>query len=207
MPHTALGPAFSDAAIADTTRRLGLSFIERDDISATVADLLADGKVVGWFQGAMEGGPRALGHRSILASPESGVMRNRVNDMKHRSRWRPLGPSLPAELAGSILEEAPASPFMIVAATVKEAARNRVPAVVHVDGSTRPQAVDRLVDPMYWSLLDAFEARTGLPCVINTSLNDDAEPIACRPMDAISTFFSTGLDVLALGRFVLDRKG
>ena len=204
--HVFLGPSFSDDAIADVLREAGATSRRVDDAASAAVDLLAAGRVVGWFQGAMEGGPRALGHRSILASPHDEATRDRVNDIKRRERWRPLAPSMRQDRTSLAFGSETRSPFMIVRHDVEPGALPMAPAVVHVDGSTRVQTVDAAVDPLYASLLDGFESVTGIPCVINTSFNDETEPIVCTPRDALRTYFSSGIDALVIGRHVLEKS-
>jgi carbamoyltransferase len=151
----------------------------------------------------MEGGPRALGRRSILAPPQSVELRDRTNDVKRRARWRPLAPAVRVEEAERLLDSLMVSPYMIVSDQVRADIRHAVPGIVHVDGSTRPQTVDRARNAPFWELLRSFQSRAGLPCVINTSFNDEAEPIVCTPYDALRTYFSTDLDALAIGSFLL----
>jgi carbamoyltransferase len=168
--------------------------------------MLANGKILGWFQGRMEFGPRALGNRSILADPRDPEMNAKVNNaVKFREWWRPFAPSLLAEVAGEYLESATDSPFMILTAQVRPEKRSIIPSVTHVDGSARPQTVERDVNPLYWRLIHEFGLRTGVPVVMNTSFNLRGEPIVCTPTDAIRTFFSSGLDCLVIGNFVLGK--
>jgi carbamoyltransferase len=199
----ALGPEFSDDQIVSILRGVGVSFTAPDDICDVVARLLARDKVLGWFQGRMEGGPRALGRRSILAPPQSEELRDRTNDVKRRARWRPLAPAVRVEEAERLLDSLMVSPYMIVSDQVRADIRHAVSGIVHVDGSTRPQTVDRARNAPFWELLTSFQSRVGLPCVINTSFNDEAEPIVCTPYDALRTYFSTDLDALAIGSFLL----
>jgi carbamoyltransferase len=176
------------------------------DPAEPAAEMLAKGKILGWFQGRMEFGPRALGSRSILADPRDPEMNAKVNKIvKFREWWRPFAPSLLAEVAGEYLESAIDSPFMILTAQVRPGKRSVIPSVTHVDGSARPQTVERDVNPLYWRLIHAFGQRTGVPVVMNTSFNLRGEPIVCTPTDAIRTFFSSGLDVLVIGNFVIEK--
>jgi carbamoyltransferase len=183
-----------------------ITFEHSSRVAEEVADRLAAGQVIGWFQGRMELGPRALGNRSILASPRSTEIRDRVNRLKGREQWRPLAPSVLAERAGHYFELSGESPFMLFATKVRADVRHEVPAVVHIDGSARPQTVRRDENPALHGLLEAFENRTGLPLVLNTSFNAAGEPIVCTPADAIRTFLATGLDALACGEFIVQRR-
>jgi len=198
---TAFGPDYSNDYIRQQLDTLGITYTGCEDIGRTTAELLEQGKTIGWFQGAMEAGPRALGHRSILANPATIKMRDHLNHIKGREMWRPLGPSLREENMASMFGTTRPSPFMILAYPVKDEMQGKVPAVVHVDGSARPQTISRQVEPLYWHMLNEFEKRTGLPCLINTSFNASHEPIVCTPQDALRTFYSTSLDVLAIGAF------
>ena len=204
----ALGPAFDDAAIEAALTARGLAAPRVDDVVATTADLLATGHVVGWFQGRMEMGPRALGQRSILAHPAVPGMSDRVNRaVKHRETWRPFCPTLKAEAARAVLGSDHPAPHMTIAFDVESAWRERIPQVVHVDGTCRPQVVEAGALPRLHALLTAFEARTGLPVLMNTSLNRRGEPIAATPDDALTLWDDGGLDVLVLGERVLRRAG
>jgi carbamoyltransferase len=200
------GPNFSNEEIECVVNTYKLRYARSHDIASQTADLLSNGKIVGWFQGRMEFGPRALGGRSILADPRDPQMKEKVNRaVKFRESWRPFAPSLRAESAGDYLESATDSPFMILTAQVKSEKRNVIPAVTHVDGSTRPQIVEKDADPIYWNLINEFGKRTGVPVVMNTSFNLRGEPIVCTPTDAIRTFFSSGMDALAIGDFIVEK--
>jgi carbamoyltransferase len=206
LEHVYLGPAFDDADIENQIKQCGLAYRKPDDLPAATADLLAAGKVVGWFQGRLEGGPRALGGRSILADPRSIAARDRVNAaIKFREYWRPFCPSLTVEAATEYLKKPDAAPFMILAFEATERAKQAAPAVVHVDGTMRCQTVDRATNPRYHAMLEAFAAKTGVPVVLNTSFNVKGEAIVCTPRDAIRTFFATGIDALAIGAFIVEK--
>lgn len=206
MCHAYLGTDANDAEIERTLRTCKLRFTRLDDPAAPTAELLAQGKIVGWFQGRMEFGPRALGSRSILADPRDPEMKAKVNHaVKFREWWRPFAPSLLAEIAPVYLESAHDSPFMILTSQVRPDKRAVIPTVTHVDGSTRPQTVDRSVSPLYWRLLREFGDRTGVPVVMNTSFNLRGEPIVNSPTDAVRTFFSSGIDALVIGHFLVEK--
>jgi carbamoyltransferase len=170
--------------------------------------LLSEGRIVGWFQGAMEFGPRALGNRSLLADPRDPNMKQTLNDrIKHRESFRPFAPSVLAEEAGSwfeIRKPTPAAELMLMAYPAREHQRARIPAVLHVDGTGRVQLVRREANPRYHRLISEFFRLTGVPMVLNTSFNDN-EPIVCTPRDAIETFQKTQIDCLALGDLLVSR--
>ena len=206
MRHAYLGPAFDDAAVETALRTYKLKYTRASDVAATAADMLAQGKILGWFQGRMEFGPRALGSRSILADPRDPEMNAKVNNaVKFREWWRPFAPSIKKEAAAEYLESATDSPFMILTAQVRPEKRNVIPSVTHVDGSARPQTVEKEINPLYWRLIDEFGKRTGVPVVMNTSFNLRGEAIVHTPTDAIRTFFSSGMDALLIGGFVVEK--
>lgn len=206
MRNACLGPEFSLDQIEEALRTYKLRYTRSTDPAACAANLLADGKILGWFQGRMEFGPRALGCRSILADPRDPEMTVRVNNaVKFREWWRPFAPSMLAEVASEYLESSTDSPFMILAAPVKPSKRSVIPAVTHVDGSARPQTVEKSVNPLYWEMIRQFAERTGVPVVMNTSFNLRGEPIVCTPTDAIRTFFSSGMDALVIGNFIVEK--
>jgi carbamoyltransferase len=206
MRHAYLGPAFDDVAIETALRTYKLRYTRVDDPAGTAAELLSRGKILGWFQGRMEFGPRALGNRSILADPRDPEMTAKVNNaVKFREWWRPFAPSFKKEAAGEFLESATDSPFMILTAQVRPEKRGVIPAVTHVDGSARPQTVEKEVNPLYWRLIDEFGKRTGVPVVMNTSFNLRGEAIVHTPTDAVRTFFSSGMDALVIGGFLVEK--
>ncbi|MGH2501262.1 MAG: carbamoyltransferase C-terminal domain-containing protein, partial [Ktedonobacterales bacterium] len=158
------------------------------------------------FQGRAEVGPRALGQRSILADPRNADMRDYINsEIKHREPWRPLGPSLLAESCAAYLEKPGPSEYMIVAYQATPLAWETIPATIHVDGTVRPQAVSEATLPRYARLIKAFAALTDVPALLNTSFNLENEPIVCTPADAVRTFCSSSLDVLAIGNFLVPK--
>jgi len=206
MRHAYLGPAFDDSAIESALHTYKLSYTRVNDPAATAADLLSQRKIVGWFQGRMEFGPRALGSRSILADARDPEMNAKVNNaVKFREWWRPFAPSLKKEAASEYLESATDSPFMILTAQVRPEKRGVIPSVTHVDGSARPQTVEKEINPLYWRLLDEFEKRTGVPVIMNTSFNLRGEAIVHTPTDAVRTFFSSGMDALVIGSFLVEK--
>ena len=206
LDHLYFGPEFSDEEIELQISSCGLRYRVCDDIAEATADLLVEGKVVGWFQGRMEGGPRALGGRSILADPRSIESRDRVNAaIKFREYWRPFCPSLLEERAAGFVRDAAPAPFMITAFEATEQASQLCPAIVHVDQTMRVQTVNGHGHPRFHQLLEAFERRTGVPVLLNTSFNVKGEAIVCSPRDALRTFSSTGLDALAIGRCLIEK--
>lgn len=204
---TALGPAFTPDALRDALDRFQLPYTEPDDLPDAVAQRVADGAVAGWFQGRMEAGPRALGQRSILADPRDPAMRERINRrIKHREPWRPLAPAMLRSASPHLLGAWADLPFMIVARPVAPGARRAIPAALHVDDTARPQTVEDESHDPYARLLSAFAAHTGAAAaLVNTSFNDETEPIVCTPRDALRTFAAGELDVLALGPFLVDK--
>lgn len=201
-----LGPQYSDGEIRAVLQTYKLHGAHVPDVEAVTAGLLAEGKIVGWFQGRMEFGPRALGNRSILADPRRAEMRDRVNEcVKFREGWRPFAPSCLEEAAGEYFEQCRRAPFMIVTFDVRPDKRDVIPAVTHADGSARVQTVARATNPRFHALLSAFAGLTGVPVLLNTSFNLKGEPIVCSPKDAVRTFYSSGLDFLVLGDFVIAK--
>ncbi len=195
LAGAAFGPGYGSGEVTAALRSAGLPAEPAGP--DTVADRLAAGQVVGWFDGAMEIGPRALGHRSILADPRDAAMRERLNaQVKRREAFRPFAPSVVAGAASAHLDLAWPSPFMLE--TCQVVSPLPLPAVTHVDGSCRPQTVDPDAEPRFAALLAAFAARTGCPVLLNTSLNVAGEPIACSPADALRTMAVAGLDALVL---------
>jgi carbamoyltransferase len=206
MEHLYLGPGYTNDEIDRVLRDARLTHVVLPDIEPVVAQLLARGFVVGWFQGRMEFGPRALGNRSILADPRDAATRDRVNaSVKFREEWRPFAPACLQERAAEYFEPSAEGPYMIVTFTVRPEKRGIIPAVTHVDGSARVQTVRRESNPRFWQLIEEFGRVTGVPVVLNTSFNLRGEPIVCTPQDALRTYFTSGLDFLALGDCLLAK--
>lgn len=207
LDHAFLGPEYSDEAIESVLQRTKLKY-ERLDIAKVAARLIADGKIVGWFNGRMEWGPRALGNRSLLAHPGRADIRELMNvKVKHRERFRPFCPSILAEKAEDWLHldrDIDVNKYMLRTAKIRPEKANLVPAVIHEDQTVRPQIVREKDNPLFYRLISEFDSITGLPLLLNTSFND-SEPIVCSPQDAINTFFKTGIDYLALGSFLVSR--
>jgi carbamoyltransferase len=206
MRHAYLGPSFDDDTIEVVLRTYKLRYTRLQDPGEAAAGLLSQGKILGWFQGRMEFGPRALGSRSILADPRDPEMNAKVNNaVKFREWWRPFAPSLKKEAAGDYLESATDSPFMVLTAQVRPEKRSVIPSVTHIDGSARPQTVEKEINPLYWRLIDEFGKRTGVPVLMNTSFNLRGEAIVHTPTDAVRTFFSSGMDALVIGSFLVEK--
>jgi carbamoyltransferase len=206
MRHAYFGPSFEADAIELVLGTYKLRYTHLQDPAETAAGLLSQGKILGWFQGRMEFGPRALGSRSILADPRDPEMNAKVNNaVKFREWWRPFAPSFKKEAAGDYLESATDSPFMVLTAQVRPEKRSVIPSVTHIDGSARPQTVEKEVNPLYWRLIDEFGKRTGVPVLMNTSFNLRGEAIVHTPTDAVRTFFSSGMDALVIGSFLVEK--
>ncbi|SDV49121.1 carbamoyltransferase family protein [Chitinasiproducens palmae] len=206
MDHAYLGPEYSDDEIEAFLKWSKLSYRKVDDIVSTAANLLAAGNVIGWFQGRMEFGPRALGARSILASPVDPDMQAKLNNIKDREDFRPVAPVVMEQHAGEWFKDCGVAPFMLFVYDVKDEAAQRIPAVRHVDGTARVQTVNAAQHPRYYALLDAFRQRTGVPVLVNTSFNTRGEPMVCSPRDAIESFWTSPLDALVIGNFLLEKQ-
>ena len=209
FPNSYWGPGFTNEEIEVLLKEAKVSYKKSEDIAADAAALVASGKIIAWFQGRMEAGPRALGNRSILANPCKEGMDIRVNEeIKHRETWRPFAPSVVVESASDYfegVEKTHASPYMLHTFYVREKYRSVFPAITHVDGSSRIQTVSSKQNPRYYAYLKALEKHTGYPMTMNTSFNDKGEPIICSPRDALRCYFSTGIDALAIGDFLLEK--
>jgi carbamoyltransferase len=200
-----LGRDFDDDDIARTLEAAALPVTRPADIAREVADVLAADGIVGWFQGRSEWGPRALGHRSLLANPAHAGNLERLNDVKGREQFRPVAPMVLEERAAAIFDGPIPSPYMLFTHRVRDAWRPRIPAVVHVDGTARIQTVNRRTEPLMAAVLDEFERLTGLPVVVNTSFNTAGRPIVDSPRDALECFATSPMDALAMGRVLLRR--
>ena len=205
MDHAFFGPSYSDEEIEAFLKRGKLSYRRMKDVAAQTADILAQDRIVGWFQGRMEFGPRALGGRSILASPLSADMQQRLNEIKDREDFRPVAPVVLEEEASRWFVNAGVSPFMLFVYDVAPDKAARIPAVRHVDGTARIQTINRGQNPLYYDLLKAFERRTGVPVLVNTSFNTRSEPVVCTPRDAVECFWTSPIDALVIGSFVLEK--
>jgi carbamoyltransferase len=207
MTHAQWGPQTRDEQVEAELRARGLEFLKLDqaELAREVARILAGGSLVAWHQGRAEVGPRALGARSLLGDPRSRGTLVRMNRTKGREMWRPLAPSVLRDRFGDYFVGTP-NPFMIMAAQVRAEVRSRIPAVVHVDGSARPQVVDAACSPLYARLLEEFDAQAGVPVLVNSSLNLAGEPIVSTPADTIECFLRSDIDALAIGPCLVVRQ-
>ena len=207
MESAYLGPSYSNSEIFNDLKACQASFKELGDPEITAAGKILSGEIIGWHQGAMEFGPRALGARSILASPFDRDMKSKINaKVKFRESFRPFGPSLLIEDKEEILESPLKSlPYMTVTAHVKSAWKKQLPAVTHDDGTTRPQTVERDQNPRYWNLLRAIKKEKGIGAALNTSFNKNHEPIVNTPKEALASFFSSGMDAALIGDFLVEK--
>jgi len=208
MEHAYTGPEYSDEECAAAARAAGFEpeRLEDDRLFGDVARAIEAGDVVGWFQGRMEFGPRALGNRSIVVDPRRADMKDILNArIKHREPFRPFAPSLLAEKTGDWYEQDHTSPFMVLVYKTKPDKRDQIPAVNHVDDTGRLQTVEERVSPRYYRLIKEFGELTGVPVVLNTSFNEN-EPIVMTPEQAVETFQKTRMDVLVLGNHVVRRE-
>jgi carbamoyltransferase len=205
MAGADLGRSWSDDELEAWLRRAKVDYERPVDVAETIADVLADDGVVAWFQGASEYGPRALGHRSLLADPRRADNIERLNDVKGREQFRPVAPMVLDERAAELFDGPLPSPYMLFTHRVRQKWRDRIPAVVHVDGTARIQTVDASREPLMAQTLRAFERRTGVPVVVNTSLNTAGRPMVDDPRDALECFGSAPVDAMAIGPFVVRR--
>jgi carbamoyltransferase len=206
MGSAALGRGWDDDALAARLRTAAVAFERPPDVGAAVAEALARNEIVAWFQGRSEYGPRALGHRSLLADPRAAANLERLNDIKGREQFRPVAPMVLEERAAGIFDGPLPSPYMLFTHQVRPGWAERIPAVVHVDGTARVQTVDRRSEPLVADMLERFEALTGVPVVVNTSLNTAGRPMVDDPRDALECFGSAPVDMLAIGPFVVRRS-
>jgi carbamoyltransferase len=206
MPGAALGRGFTDEELGAWLDVAKVPHSRPADLAAAVAAELAADRIVAWFQGRSEYGPRALGNRSLLAHPGHARNTERLNDVKGREQFRPIAPMVLESRAAEIFGRGPTpSPYMLFVHEVRPSWRARIPAVVHVDGTARVQTVSPAADPLLARMLTAFESRTGLPVVVNTSLNTAGRPMVDDPRDALECFGSSPVEVLALGPYLVRR--
>jgi carbamoyltransferase len=216
MEHAYLGPAFTNTDIAqllrekqDTLRSQNCTvkeIIDEEELCNITASRIAEGCVIGWFQGRMEWGPRALGNRSIIGDPRRADMKDILNlKIKRRESFRPFAPSIIREAVGEWFETDYDVPFMLQVYQIREDKRREIPAVTHVNGSGRLQTVTKSQNERYYQLIKAFEKITKVPIVLNTSFNEN-EPVVCSPQEALDCFLRTKMDVLVMGNYVLSRE-
>jgi carbamoyltransferase len=209
MEHAYLGPEYNAREIKAAIIKNRLDYIELDEsqLLDSVADKIIEGKTVGWFQGRLEFGPRALGNRSILGDARNPKMVDILNHrIKHREWFRPFAPLVKEEKANEYFKMKNLSPFMLLAPEVREDKKELIPAVTHIDGTARVQTVSKKTNPLLWNLLDRFEMKTGVPVLINTSFNLKGEPIVCKPEEAIYDYIHSEMDCLVLGNCFLEKK-
>lgn len=210
MDHAYLGPSYDDEEIGQFLRRSGVRHRKLDDVAATAAELLAQEKIIAWFQGAMEFGPRALGARSILASPRDAAMQARLNELKDREDFRPVAPVVLAECAHQWFDSrgkpSIEAPFMLFVYDVLPEKAASIPAVRHTDGTARVQTVNSRQNPLLHRLLTEFQARTGVPVLVNTSFNTRGEPVVCSPRDALESFWTSPIDALLIGGYLVEKQ-
>jgi carbamoyltransferase len=202
----ALGRGFDEAELRDRLKRAAIPYERPEDLAAAVAEALAADGVVAWYQGRSEWGPRALGHRSLLANPRRAANLERLNDIKGREQFRPVAPMVLETRAADIFEGPLPSPYMLFTHRVRDEWRDRIPAAVHVDGTARIQTIDPALQPLLARTLDAFQRRTGVPVLVNTSLNVAGRPMVDDPRDVLECFGASPIDVLAIGPFLVRRQ-
>lgn len=200
-----LGPYYYSKEIEKLLKLFKIQYSQEKNVECATAKMIADGKIVGWFQGRMECGPRALGNRSILSDPRSKEMKDRLNNIKGRELWRPFGLSILEKEASKLLDNFSPSPFMLKSFSVKREWQQKVQAATHTDFSTRPQTVLKAQNFRLYKLLKKYYKLTGVPALINTSFNYNKEPVVCSPIDAIKTFYSSGLDCLVMGNIIIRK--
>ena len=205
MDHCYWGPEYSDEEVESFLKWTKVPYRKLADVAKETAEILAQDKIIGWFQGRMEFGPRALGARSILASPINAEMQVRLNEIKDREDFRPVAPVVLEEDAAEWFENAQQSPFMLFVYCVRSDKADKIPAVRHVDGTARIQTVNEKQHPLYYALLKEFKKITGVPVLVNTSFNTRGEPIVCSPRDAVECFWTSPFDALIINSFILEK--
>jgi carbamoyltransferase len=208
MNHAYYGPKFSneDCRVVLKNENLKFETVADEELLPRLAKMISEGAIIGWFNGRMEWGPRALGARSFLADPRRADMRRILNDkVKLREWFRPLAPSMLEEEGRSVFGKEHHDPFMITVIEVADEYKAKIPGVVHVDGTARPQMVNKKVNPRYWNLINEFKKLTGIPMLLNTSFNIQ-EPIVCSPQDAVNTFRNANFDALVLENNLVLRE-
>nr|WP_295926717.1 carbamoyltransferase C-terminal domain-containing protein [uncultured Dyadobacter sp.] len=205
MEHVYWGPEYTDQEIEQFMIWAKMPYKRLTNVAKETAEILAQDKIIAWYQGRMEFGPRSLGARSILASPIHPEMQARLNDIKDREDFRPVAPVVLEEDAAEWFEDADVSPFMLFVYPVREDKADRIPAVRHTDGTARVQTINREQHPLYYDLISAFKAITNVPVLVNTSFNTRGEPIVCSPRDAIECFWTSPFDALIINSFILEK--
>ncbi len=205
MPHAYWGPDYTDEEIEKFLKWAKVPYRKLKNVAEETADILVQNKIIGWFQGRMEFGPRALGSRSILASPIDPSMQARLNEVKDREDFRPVAPVVLQEDAAEWFKNASYSPFMLFVYDVQEDKADKIPAVRHVDGTARIQTVNEEQHQQYYQLLKAFKQKTGVPVLVNTSFNTLGKPIVCTPRDAVECFWSSPFDALVIGSYLIEK--
>lgn len=207
MDHAYLGPEFSDDEIEQFLKWTRVPYRRMTNVAAETADILASNRVIGWYQGRTEFGPRALGARSILASPLDPGMQAKLNEIKDREDFRPVAPVVMEEHANEWFVDCGIAPFMLFIFDVRADKETQIPAVRHVDGTARVQTVNRNQHALYYDLLSEFSQRTGVPVLVNTSFNTRGEPMVNSPRDAVESFWTSPLDALVIGSFLIEKSG
>ncbi len=206
MEHCYWGPEYSDEEVENFLKWTKVPYRKLENVAKETAAILAEDKIIGWFQGRMEFGPRALGARSILASPIHAEMQAKLNDIKDREDFRPVAPVVLESEANEWFEGAEQSPYMLFVYCVRSDKADKIPAVRHVDGTARIQTVNEKQHPRYYELLKEFKKLTGVPVLVNTSFNTRGEPIVCTPRDAIECFWTSPFDALVINSFLLEKN-
>lgn len=205
MHHSYWGPQYSEVDYINAIKKFNLQYKKSKDICKEAAKLIANGKIIGWFQGRMEWGPRALGNRSIIADPRNEKMKDIINvKVKHREEFRPFAPAVLEQYTNKYFDLSYPSPFMLFVYNVTKP--DKIPAVTHVDGTGRLQTVNKETNPLFYKLINEFYKITKVPVVLNTSFNDKNEPIVCSPEDALRTFLKTGIDYVVMGDLIISKR-
>jgi len=205
LHHAYLGPTYSSAEIENQLDTLKVKYTQVSDVPEKVCSKLENGDLVAYFEGSMELGPRALGHRSILADPRKQEMWKKVNTIKGRELWRPLAPSILMERSKEYYDDGSDAPFMVMMYKGNELARKDAPAVTHIDDTARIQTVRKDISTNYYNIISEFEKRTGVPIVMNTSFNLAGEPLINTPREAVRSFYTSGIDTLILGDYMIQK--
>ena len=206
MRHVYYGPSYDNGQIKTLLDKYKIPHTYNSDIADIASSILAEGKVLAWFQGAMEYGPRALGNRSILANPATPGVSDDINQrIKFREKWRPFCPSILPEYAADILNSNHPAPFMTIGFKVNPAWKERIKEAVHVNDTLRPHVVDPETNPRFYKLMKEFHKKTDIPVLINTSLNRRGEPMVCSPQDALNMFYGSGLEYMVLGDYLIKK--